>query len=120
MYQTTIIEDKIEIINVLKSFLVGSYEAKKLIYTHIAYENIEDSLYNVTDYEDELYFTKSGRLWLSRKEENFRSDFQKKSIEDVRIKNTDGCISANKYIEQLRTFPINGELTVIKEVLPTK
>ena len=120
MYDTQITEDRREIFTILKAFLVGSYDASKLVYTHISYENIEGSLYNVCDYEDELTFTRSGRIWLVRKTERFQSDFERETIENLRKKITQGCVKADDYIKELCQFPINGELTVIKEVDPNK
>ena len=120
MYKTTVTEDRREIFTILKAFLAGQYEAKKLVYTHVSYSNIEGTKYNVCDYEDELSFTKSGRLWLSRRIETFTSDFDKETMENIKRRITQGCIKSDDYIKELCEFPINGELTVIKEVDPNK
>ena len=116
MKKTTITEDRREIITVLKAFLVGGYDAEKLIYSHVSYENIEGSVYSVKSYEDEISFTSSGRLWLNRMTESFTSNFDEESMENIHKRITQGCIKADQYLKELREFPINGELTIIKEV----
>ena len=120
MYQTTVTEDRREIFTVLKAFLAGQYDAKRLLYSHVSYTNIEGSKYNVTDYEDELSFTKSGRIWLVRRLENFNSDFELESMENIKRRIFQGCIKADDYIKELCEFPINGELTIIREVDPNR
>ena len=118
MYSKRTTEDRREIFTVLKAFLAGQYEADKLIYSHVAYKNISGTVYDVCSYDDELTFTRSGRIWLNRLTETFISDFDKESMENVRRKVSQGCITADKYIKELCDFPINGELTIVKEVAP--
>ncbi len=114
MYIKTVTEDRKEIFTILKAFTAGKYEAEKLVYNHVSFTPIENSRYNVCEYEDELFFTKSGRLWLNRLTETFTSDFEKESMENVKKKITQGCIKPDKYIKEICEFPINGELIVIK------
>ena len=114
MYKTTVTEDRREIFTILKAFTAGQYESEKLLYNHVSFANIEKSRYSVCEYEDELFFTKSGRLWLTRLTETFTSDFEKESMENVKKKITQGCIKPENYIKELCEFPINGELTIIK------
>lgn len=115
MQKLTQTEDRREIFTIIKAFLAGQYDAEKLIYSHVAYTNIEGSRYDVRSYEDELFFTRSGSLWLNRMTESFLSDFDIESMENVHRKITQGCIKADKYIKELCEFPINGELTIVKE-----
>lgn len=117
MQKTTQTEDRREIITILKAFVVGSYEAEKLIYNHVSYKNIEGSRYSVKRFEDELYFTSSGRLWLNRMTECFESNFDEESMENVHKRIYQGCIKADKYIKELYDFPINGDLTIVKNVI---
>lgn len=120
MYKTTVTEDRREIFTVLKAFLAGQYDAKRVLYSHVSYKNIEGSRYNVTDYEDELSFTRSGRIWLVRRTENFNSDFEKESMENIKRRISQGCIKADDYIKELCEFPINGELTIVREIDPNR
>ncbi len=113
-------EDRHEIFTILKAFLAGQYEAEKLLYTHVAYTNIKGTLYDVQAYDDELFFTTYGRLWLNRMTETFQSDFDKESMENVHRKVTQGCIKADNYIKELCEFPINGELTIVTNKTPEK
>ena len=87
---------------------------------NVSYKNIEGSRYNVTDYEDELSFTRSGRIWLVRRTENFNSDFEKESMENIKRRISQGCIKADDYIKELCEFPINGELTIVREIDPNR
>ena len=84
MLKTTVTEDRREIFTIVKAFLTGRYEAEKLLYNHVSYENIEGSRYNVRIYNDELSFTKMGRIWLVRETESFESDFEKETMENNR------------------------------------
>ena len=114
MLKTTVTEDRREIFTIVKAFLTGRYEAEKLLYNHVSYENIEGSRYNVRIYNDELSFTKMGRIWLVRETESFESDFEKETMENVNKKIIQKCIKSDEYIKELCGFPINGELTVVK------
>lgn len=118
MFKKNVTEDRKEIFEILKSFVTGNYNARKLIYTHVSFENIEGTIYKVTSYQDELSFTSSNRLWLERRLENFTSDFEKESIENVHKKVTQGCIKADKYMKEICEFPINGELEILGNYIP--
>lgn len=120
MFKKNVTEDRKEIFAILKSFVTGNYSARKLIYTHVSFENIEGTIYKVSSYEDELSFTSSGRLWLERRQENFTSNFENETMENVHKKVAQGCIKADKYMKEICEFPINGELEIISDYLPNE
>ena len=96
MYIKTVTEDRKEIFTILKAFTAGKYEAEKLVYNHVSFTPIENSRYNVCEYEDELFFTKSGRLWLNRLTETFTSDFEKEKLQEFRKKINENCTLEKK------------------------
>lgn len=115
MYSRTITEDRREIYTVLKSFVNKDYEARKLIYNHVSYSNIEETIYDVKRYTDELTFTSAGRLWLVRTLESFKSDFSTESMENIHKRVSQGCVKPDDYINEICSFPLNGELEIIGE-----